>query len=103
MKRSLLLPLLILVLAGNAQKNKRININTDSFTIKIQGIKDSIEKTKNDIQWENNMRNLEDVMKTVEKNKKREKTKGIIYIVIGVGLLLVLIIGLLRRRGEKRA
>jgi hypothetical protein len=110
MKKIFFIPLLFISLSlysqtGDTGQDKSVKPNSfhqDSVAAKIQKIKDSVQKTLNDIQWENNMRNLEDVMRTVEKNKKKEKTKAILYIVIGVGLLLVLIFGLMRRRAERK-
>lgn len=78
------------------------SLNKDSIAVKIQQMKDSMDKTLRDAQQENNIRNLESVMNTVEKRRSREKSKAITYIVIGVGMLIVLIIGLSRRRAQKR-
>jgi hypothetical protein len=104
MKKIFFLPLLILAFAVCSQTNDTsiVPVPTDSFDIKFQRIKDSVEKTVNDINWENNRQNMEDVMKMVDKNKKKEKRKAIIYIVIGVGMLLVLIFGLMRRRAGRK-
>lgn len=104
MKKLFFLPLLILTFAVCSQTNDTViaPLSKDSFDIKYQRMKDSIQKTLNDVQWENNMRNIEDVMRTVEKNKKKEKNKAILYIVLGAGMLVVLIFGLMRKRAERK-
>lgn len=100
--------MLLISLVVHSQPGKKgirstAGLLSDSTAIKIQQMKDSVEKTLDDIQWQNNMRNVEDLMKTVEKREKKDKTKAIVYIVIGVGMLLVLVFGLLRRNAEKKA
>ncbi|NOT49796.1 MAG: hypothetical protein HOP10_00790 [Chitinophagaceae bacterium] len=111
MRKLLFLPLLVLTLAVCSQTNdkpekkhfKRGLLSRDSFAVKIQRVKDSLQKTLDDVQWEQNTRNLEDVMRTVEKRKTKDKNKAILYIVIGAGMLVVLAAGLMRRNaGNKK-
>ena len=105
MKKIFFLPLLMLAITVQSQKDNsrksgrpRISINEDSIAIRIQQ-KDSMDKL---LDQENNIRNLESVMKTVEKRRSKEKNKAILYIVFGVGMLIILIIGLRRRSVVKR-
>ena len=105
MKKIFFLPLLMLAITVQSQKDgsrkngrPRISINEDSIAIKIQQ-KDSMDKL---LDQENNIRNLESVMNTVEKRRSKEKNKAILYIVFGVGMLIILIIGLRRRSVVKR-
>lgn len=103
MKKIFFLPLLLLSLTvfsqihTKGQKGIRPTLHIDSVAIKLQRMKDSAQKTIEQIHTENNIRNMMDVMNTVEKRKKKEKTKAILYIAIGVGMLIVLIVGLRRR------
>jgi hypothetical protein len=109
MKKIFFLPLLLLALSVNSQtpdtaRGPRKNpFHKDSLAVKIQRLKDSIDKTLQDVQQENNIRNLESVMNSVEKRRSKEKSKAILYIVLGVGMLIVLVIGLNRKRGTKRS
>ncbi len=102
------MPLLLLALTVQSQTNdspaglRKNPFNKDSFAVKIQRMKDSMDKVVEDARQENNIRNLESVMNTVEKRRSKEKNKAILYIVIGVGMLIVLIIGLRRRAVKKR-
>jgi hypothetical protein len=72
-------------------------LNGDSMADRIQRMKDSFNKTMQDLQNENNIRNLQEVMRNVEDHKRKQKTKSVIYIVIGVGMLFVLFFGLRRK------
>jgi len=74
-------------------------LNADSM---VQRMKDSFAKNMQDMQNENNIRNLQEVMRSVDAQKKKEKSKAVVYIVIGVGMLFVLFFGLMRRRAEKK-
>ena len=110
MKKIFFLPLLMLAITVQSQKDTsrksgrpKISITGDSITAKIQRMKDSVDKTLQDIQQENNIRNLESVMNSIEKRRSKEKNKAILYIVIGVGMLIILIIGLRRRTVQKRS
>jgi len=74
----------------------------DSLAIKIQNIKDSADKTLREIKADENIgKNIEELLKPLEEKRKKEKSKAILYIVIGAGMLIVLVIGLLRRRAKK--
>ncbi len=105
MKKIFFLPLLVISLSIFSQTNDPAPpnpFNKDSVDAKIEQWKDDLEKTRRDIQWQNNTRGLEDVMRVMEKNRKKQKTKAILYIVIGVGLALVLVIRFFRRSAEKK-
>ena len=109
MKKLLFLPLLFLFLFVSSQVNdstgrkhgRMIPLNKDSLAVRIQRMKDSMQNSIEVAQQQNNIRNIEEVMKNVQKRESREKNKSIIYIVIGVGLFIVLIIGLRRRTVSK--
>ncbi len=74
----------------------------DSFAIKIQNIKDSVEKTLREVKAEENIgKNVETLLKLNEENKAKQKKAAMIRIGIGVALLALLIVGLLRRRAKK--
>jgi hypothetical protein len=84
-----------------ADKHKKfVPLNSDSIAAKIQRMKDSFNKSMQDIQNENNIRNLQEVMRNVEDHKRKQKTKSLIYIVIGAGMLFVLFFGLMRKRNK---
>jgi len=109
MKKLFIIPVLLLSLAVQSQTKdspegfRKTPFNKDSIAVKIQRLKDSMDKTQEDAQQANNIRNLEAVMNTVEKRRSKEKNKAIIYIVIGVGMLIVLVIGLRRKTVGKKS
>ncbi len=112
MKRSFFLPLLILALTVQAQTNDSpgkkgrpgITINADSITVKLQRMQDSVNKTLRSVDEQDIERNVSSLLrlqKDINKREAKQKRDAIIRIAIGVALLIVLIIGLRRKRRKK--
>ncbi len=74
----------------------------DSATRIKQQFRDSLLRARNEAEQErinaNNIRNIEALLSIQKKNKAKQKKAAIIRIAIGVGFLIILIIGLKRRR-----
>lgn len=76
--------------------------NKDSIAVKIQHIKDSVEKTLREVKADENIgKNVEALLKISEENKAKKKKSAMLYLGIGVAMLALLIVGLLRRRAKK--
>jgi len=74
----------------------------DSFAIKIQNIKDSVDKTLREIKADENIgKNVEALLKISEENKAKKKRAAMMRIGIGLAMLALLLVGLLRRRAKK--
>ena len=95
MRKFFFLTCLIISINGFSQE-------TDSVSIKIRTLQDSINATMNRIEqdkWEKqNLEGLNYMMAEQKSRREKEKRNAIIRIAIGVGFLLVLVAGLMRRR-----
>lgn len=81
---------------------KRTPFDKDSIALKIQKLKDSVDKTLREVKGENDIgKNVEALLQLSEKNKKKQKRDSFIRIGIAVALLTFLIAVLLRRRAKK--
>jgi hypothetical protein len=103
MRRPLLLLCLVISLHSFAQTDadsllNSIQRNTDSINARIR-IQDSINnKRYMDQQAERNMEGIRQIMNQVKENERRQKQQNMIRIGIGVLFLIVLVIGLMRRK-----
>lgn len=112
MKKFFILLLSVLALnaclsqTGDTPKNRGFRkadiFHKDSFAIKLQGIKDSLEKTLQEVKRQEDIgKNVEALLKISNKNKAKEKRGAMIRIGLGLAFLALLIVGLLRRRAKK--
>jgi hypothetical protein len=100
MRRLLLLVSLLFFLEGYPQSDTTTTIPRirDTSVINMNSYYDSAaEKQRQD----NNMRNLLALTKTLDERKAKEKRAALLRIGIGVGFLVILVIGLMRRRKKK--
>jgi hypothetical protein len=99
MRRFLLLVSLFLCLEGYSQIDSTTAARrTDTSVINMNFYYDSAaEKQRQD----NNIRNLLALSESLDKRKAKEKRAAILRIGIGVGFLVILVIGLMRRRKKK--
>ena len=91
---------------GDSQKGRGFRkgniFHKDSIAVKLKNLKDSVDKTLQEVRGQDDIgKNVEELLKSLEEKRKKEKSKAILYIVFGAGLLVVLVIGLLRKRVKK--
>lgn len=98
MRRFLFLAALFFCLEGHSQADTTTHRGDTTPIINMDFYYDSAaEKQRQD----NNVRNLLALSESIEKRKAREKRAAILRIGIGVGFLVLLVIGLMRRRKKK--
>jgi hypothetical protein len=100
--------LLILLLVSSSfiaysQKDAgQSTIQNDSVIEKVQQVTDSPAKSVEMKQWEErNIKAMLQISEQVEKNRAREKRNAYLRIGFGIALLVVLIVGLMRRKTKK--
>jgi hypothetical protein len=108
--RKLLLPLLLLItLIGHTQADTTSQnsagraslVNHDSL-VKVREFNDSVAKESQKKQdLEMMQRNLDSLMRVQKERDAKQKKAAMIRIGIGVAFLVILVIGLLRRRKKK--
>lgn len=106
MKKAILFLLLVICIAGSSQKNVqkpgKALLNNDSVLAGIEQLKDSV--VQSNLQHDslqpvlsfNN--NLDQLIKMQKEREAKQKRSAIIRIAIGVLLLLLMFIGLMRKR-----
>ena len=105
MKKFLLVSLFTLSLASFSQTDDKQPLNPDSLVQKTDELKDSISNristikpTDNYIDIDRNMRYIQEIQKENDAKKKRSAMMRIFF---GAGFLIILIIGLRRKRKPK--
>lgn len=111
MKKFLTLLVCVLALAaypqtGYSQKSRGFRkakiFHKDSIAVKLRNIKDSLEKTLQDVPAQDDFsRNLTPLLNLQKEHRAKEKRNAMIRIGIGVALLVVLVIGLRRKTAKK--
>ena len=80
-------------------------LNTDSLVQKTNELKDSISKSISNIKPDDNYididRNMQYIQEIQKKNNEKKKKAAMMRILIGAGFLVILIIGLRRKRKPK--
>jgi hypothetical protein len=104
MRKLLLLLLLSVSLAGLTQTDTGRSqlINTDSLTGNLVQYQDSaIKQVQIRLDQESMERNLNSLVQVQKQREKKQKKEAMIRIGIGVGFLIIMVIGLMRRRKKK--
>ncbi|MEO5945296.1 MAG: hypothetical protein ABIP79_00655 [Chitinophagaceae bacterium] len=105
MKSFLLASLLTLSLLSFSQTddgsvNKQL-INPDSLEQKANELKDSIVTIKPSDEYNDIDRNMQYIQEIQKKNNDKKKRNAMMRILIGAGFLVILVIGLRRKRKPK--
>jgi hypothetical protein len=100
MRRLLLLVSLLFCLKGYAQVDTTPTTTAvrDTSIINMNSYYDSTEEKR---RQDNNVRNLLELSKTLDERRAKEKRAALLRIGIGAGFLVILVIGLMRRRKKR--
>lgn len=81
---------------------KRQLLSDDTALAKLRQLQDSVTKSLELKQWEErNTKAMLAISEQISKNKEKQKRNAYLRIGIGVAFLIVLIVGLMRRRAKK--
>jgi hypothetical protein len=112
MKKFFTLLVLMLALSAHSQTGvgkksrgfRKGNIfHKDSIAVKLANLKDSVQKTLQDVKGQNDIaKNIDQLLNIQKENEAKKKRGAMIRIGIGVALLVVLVIGLRRKTAQKK-